>query len=410
MLRAEDKQAAGAKTKGDGHLLRLIGLALPAAILILGIFSPRKEDLSPSYLIAFTGLLVGMVVVDLTAPQEDSPLWRRLLWLGAELALSFFIVRVQGTLVRPALIYLLPASRALLMFGGRYGLLLSLTVWLVYGVNVGLYAWPERLGEFRNYLLFLLAPYVLAVVLTMATLRQAADRRHVQTLYEQLRTAHEQLQALHRHAREAAITEERNRLAREIHDSLAHYLTVINVQLEAAEKLGIVQLDRAMEQVRRARRLAIECLQEVRHSVAAMRASTWEELSLPRALSRLATEFSESTGITVQLQLEVPDDVRLGSETAMALYRVAQEGLTNVQKHARATTVHLSLSAGDGNFELAVEDDGIGPPENGTNDRSGFGLLGLRERVELLGGHLTFGRASRGGSRLAVVLSIGEAP
>jgi signal transduction histidine kinase len=314
---------------------------LPAAVWILGIVSPPREGLSPAYLGSFTALLVALVVVDQTAPGERSPLWQRLLWLGAELALSFLVVRVHGTLIRPALIYLLPASRALLMFGERSGLALSLSVWLAYGLNVGLYAWPDRLGEYPSYLSFFLAPYVLAVVLTLGTLRQAAARRQVQTLYDELRLAHEQLQALHEQAREAAVAEERNRLAREIHDSLAHYLTVINVQLEAAEKLGPDRADRALEQVRRARRLAVECLQEVRRSVAALRAANLEELSLPRALSKLATEFRESTGLAVQLELAVPDDVRLAPETALALYRAAQEGLTNVQRHARAASVHL---------------------------------------------------------------------
>ena len=227
-------------TTDDRRLLRLAGLALPAAVWVLGVFSPPRGGLSPEYLVTFSALLAALVVVDQTAPREDAGPWRRLLWLGAELALCWLVVRLHGTLIRPALIYLLPASRALLMFRRR-GLALGLLVWLAYGLNVGLDAWPDRLGEyFPNYFSFFLAPYVVAVVLTLAPLRQVADR-----------------------------------LAREIHDSLAHYLTVINVPLEAAEKLGPAQ-PRALESVRRARRLALECLWEVRRSVAALRAATLE--------------------------------------------------------------------------------------------------------------------------------------
>jgi signal transduction histidine kinase len=387
-------------TTDDRRLLRLAGLALPAAVWVLGVFSPPRGGLSPEYLATFSALLAALVAVDQTAPREDAGPWRRLLWLGAELALCWLVVRLHGTLIRPALIYLLPASRALLMFPRR-GLALSLLVWLAYGLNVGLDAWPDRLGEyFPNYFSFFLAPYVVAVVLTLATLRQVADRRRVQALYDELRGAHEQLQTLHRRARDAAVAEERNRLAREIHDSLAHYLTVINVQLEAAEKLGPAQ-PRALESVRRARRLALECLREVRRSVAALRAATLEELSLPRAVDKLAREFAESTGIAVELRLAAPDDVRLAPEAAQALYRVAQEGLTNVQRHARAATVCLSLAAHNGGVELAVQDDGVGPSAESGHATDGFGLLGLRERVELLGGRLSFGRAPSGGSRLA---------
>ena len=95
-------------------------------------------------------------------------------------------------------------------------------------------------------------------MLTLATIRQAADRRRLQALYDELSLAHDELQALHRQARQLAVeTEERNRLAREIHDSLAHYLTVVNLQLEAAEKLGERSGGQGLEQVRRARRLTI---------------------------------------------------------------------------------------------------------------------------------------------------------
>jgi signal transduction histidine kinase len=391
----------------DRRLLRLAGLALPAAVWVLGLFSLPRGGLTPTYLVTFTGLLLALVAVDQTAPSERAACWRRLLWLGAELALCFLVVSTHGTLIRPALIYLLPTSRALLMFGERRGLIATLFVWIVYGANVAIDGWPDRLAEYYpNYFSFFLAPYAVAVVMTLATMRQAADRRRVQGLYDELRQAHEQLQKLHQQARAAAVTEERNRLAREIHDSLAHYLTVIAVQLEAAEKLGRSQPERARAEVLRARRLTVECLQEVRRSVAALRTATLDELSLPGALGRLADEFSENTGLAVRLELSVPAEIRPPPDAALALYRAAQEGLTNVQRHARASTVSISLAARNGGLELAVQDDGVGPVE-AESDHAGFGLLGLRERVELLGGHLAFERAAAGGSRLTVTVPSG---
>jgi signal transduction histidine kinase len=392
----------------DRRLLRLAGLALPAAVWVLGLFSPPPGGSTPSYLVAFTGLLAALAVVDATAPRRDAPAWRRLLWLAAELAICFAVVRLHGTLIRPALVYLLPVSRALVLFGERRGLALSMSVWLAYGLNIGLYAWPDRLGEFPNYLSFMLPLYVVAIVLTVAGLRQADDRRNLQRLYDELREAHEQLQAMHAQARELAVTQERNRLAREIHDSLAHYLTVINVQLEAAERLGPDQIDRARRAVHRARRLTVQCLQDVRHSVAALRASAFEELSLPRALRALAVEFAESTDIAIELDLGLPDEVRLAPETALALYRAAQEGLTNVQRHAAGSRVLVSLARNNGSVELTIQDDGRGPtldPGQGEPSPDGcFGLLGLGERVELLGGRVWFGRGPEGGARLVVVV------
>jgi signal transduction histidine kinase len=283
-------------------------------------------------------------------------------------------------------------------------LLISLSVWLVYGSNVALAVLPGRVMEFTNYFSFFLAPYVLAVVLTLALLRQGADRERLQALYDELRAAHDELQILHRQAEESAVNRERNRLAREIHDSVAHYLTVVNLQLEAVEKLGPAHPDRAVREARKARRLTVECLQEVRRSVAALRSATLEDLSLSGALRKLVSDFSENTGMQVQLELDIPDDLQLAFDARLALYRAAQEGLTNVQRHARARTARVLLARENGHVELAVEDDGIGP---GTaKSDGGFGIVGLRERVELLGGQLGFGGAPAGGSRLAVSLPV----
>jgi signal transduction histidine kinase len=260
-----------------------MGWGLPIAVWLLAFFASQWEDLSGVNRGVFTALLMVLVLVDQIAPTSPSfPLRRRLFWLGAELALCFFVVYVHGSLGRVSLIYLLPASRALFLFGERNGLLLSLSVWAGFSTNIGLEVWPNLLREYPNYLAFLLGPYILGVVLTLVALRQSAARRHAEALYQDLCQAHQQLQVLHQQAQELAVTQERNRLAREIHDSIAHYLTIINVQLEAAEKLGNDQFENALNYVQRARRLTVECLQEVRSSVASLRAPTLEHLSLPR--------------------------------------------------------------------------------------------------------------------------------
>jgi signal transduction histidine kinase len=293
------------------------------------------------------------------------------------------------------------------MFGERRGLPFSLVIWPAYTLNVGLDIWPDRLHEYPNYLLILLVVWAAAVLPVFASLRQSAARRHVEALYAELRTAHEQLAVLHQRAREAAVAEERNRLAREIHDTLAHYLTVVNVQLEAAEKLAPNQPARSLEAVGRARRLTLECLQETRRSVGALRAATIEELALPGALVQLTREFGESTGIDVTLDLGNVATLRLSPEAAQALYRTVQEALTNVQRHAHATHARVTIAAPNGVVTLRVEDDGVGPkPYQDADAREGFGLIGLRERVALLGGQLDFGPGHHAGACLTVTLPI----
>jgi signal transduction histidine kinase len=390
----------------DRTIFDVAGIALPVTVWLLGIVLPPRGGLTPAYLLADSALLVAIVGVDRSLPSPTAPSGRRALWLAAELILCLLVVGVQGNLTRTALVYLLPASRALLMFRGRVGMFLSLAVWAPFSLNVVQALGLEKLGELPTYLTLLAAPYIVAVILTRATLRQSADRQRLQALFDRLQQAHRELQALHQKARETAVAEERNRLAREIHDSIAHYLTVVNLQLEAAEKLGTDQPARASEQVRRARRLTLECLQEVRRSVAALRAASLEELALPRALDKLVGEFAETTGIQAELDVALADQIPLPPETSLALYRVAQEGLTNVQRHARARHVSLTLERRNGDLVLAVRDDGVGPGADDGKGHAGFGLLGLRERVELLGGQLTFGAAAPRGSRLAATVPL----
>jgi signal transduction histidine kinase len=392
----------------DRRLVQRAGLVLPAAVWVLGLVSPPRDGLSVGYVATFTLLLAATALVDQTAPSNTAPVWVRLAWLLVEVVLCSQVVRVQGSLIRPALIYLLPVGRAILLFGERAGLLASLLVWLAYAINILPGAWPDNLGDFPNYFSFFLAPYAVAVILSLAIVRQERARHHIQGLYDELRVAYQDLRALHEEARVAAVAEEPNRLAREIHDSLAHYLTVANVQLEAAVKLGVDHPGPAFQHVQRGRRLILDCLQDVRRSVAALRAATLEELALERALQRLVAEFSQATGLRVQLTIGLPRDLALAPEVAHAVHRAAQEGLTNVHRHARASTVNVTLRGSIEGVTLAIEDDGIGVAS--WNDRGepsmGYGLIGLRERVALLDGQVSFGPAEGGGSRLSVYLPL----
>jgi len=383
---------------------------LPAAVWILGIVSPPREGLTPSYLIVYTALLIAVAVVDQTMPPASASAWRRLAWIVAEVLLCGLVVRTQGTLIRPALLYMLPVGRSILLFGERAGLLVSMLVWVAYSLNIAPGAWPANLGDFPNYLSFFLAPYAVAAILSLAIVRQERTRQRMQKLYDELSVAHAQLQAMHQQVRGAAVAQERNRLAREIHDSLAHYLTVVNVQLEAAEKLGAARAEAALEHVRRARRLTLDCLQDVRRSVGAMRASTLEELALEPSLRRLPADFADSTGLDVQLDCGRHDSMPLAPELAQALYRAVQEGLTNVHRHAHAAHVQINLRDARDSVVLEICDDGraSAEPTNGhAAGSSGYGLLGLRERVALLDGELVFGPApDRAGSRLRISLPL----
>ena len=233
------------------------------------------------------------------------------------------------------------------------------------------------------------------IVFVVVFMRVAASEREART---KLAQANHQLRERAAQIEDLATTKERNRLAREIHDSLGHYLTVVNVQIKAAQTILAHDRPRALDHLAKAQTLTQEGLAEVRRSVAALRASPIESRPLPEALANLAEQW-KAAGVRTQFAI-VGTIRRLTPQASLALYRAAQEALTNVGKHAQASTVDIRLEYGNQLVRLRVRDDGVG------SDRSegGFGLLGARERVQLLNGELHVRTAPGEGFSLTVEL------
>jgi signal transduction histidine kinase len=220
----------------------------------------------------------------------------------------------------------------------------------------------------------------------------------VQRLACELSDANGKLREYAVQAEELAVTRERNRLAREIHDTLGHYLTVVNVQIEAARVMLDRDPDKVRDSLQKAQLLTQEGLQDIRRSVSSLRASPLDNKNLVEAL-RQAVEAVRASGLAAELEL-IGECRTLSRPAELTLYRAAQEGLTNVQKHAQAASVRLVLDFSDATrTRLTVTDDGVGSVEKTGH---GFGLLGLRERAHLVGGALKIRTASSAGFALEV--------
>jgi len=178
------------------------------------------------------------------------------------------------------------------------------------------------------------------------------------------------------------MTQERNRIAREIHDSLGHTLTIVNVQIEAARVVMGSDPDRALDALNKAQDLTQKGLTRVRESVAALRESPVSKRPLGEAIASLVQE-AQSSGIVTEFKV-AGEPQTLENKVALALYRAAQEGLTNVRRHARASRVDVLLDFQPAEVRLEVRDNGVGAAKTSE----GFGLLGIRERMQLLGGGL----------------------
>jgi signal transduction histidine kinase len=237
----------------------------------------------------------------------------------------------------------------------------------------------------------------------MASAEEA--RQETQRLLAELRVAHRQLQDYAAQVEELAVAEERNRLAREMHDTLGHRLTVSAVQLEGAQRLIPRDPERAANMVGTVREQVREALGELRSAVATLREPLETDLPVTAALHRLATSFDGATNLTVQLDLpaELPP---LSNAQRLALYRAAQEALTNVQRHARAQQVWVRLETQQNCVSLTVSDDGIGFPAE--TKEAAFGLHGMRERAAHLGGDLQLRSWEGGGAQVKFILPLIE--
>ncbi|MCU0493492.1 MAG: sensor histidine kinase [Chloroflexaceae bacterium] len=210
--------------------------------------------------------------------------------------------------------------------------------------------------------------------------------------------------------REAGVLEERQRLARDIHDTLAQNFTSIVMHLEAAEAGLPAEAGSARQHVEQARRSAREGLSESRRLVGALRPELLEGASLPEALGRLAQQWSGASGVAATAT--VTGTVRpLPPQLEVTLLRVAQEALANVRKHAQASNVTLTLSFMDDELILDVQDDGVGfdpnQPHRSNGQNGGYGLTSMRERVGQLGGTLSVESAP--GEGTTVVVEVGTA-
>ncbi|MEO3809500.1 sensor histidine kinase [Sphaerisporangium sp. B11E5] len=233
--------------------------------------------------------------------------------------------------------------------------------------------------------------FTLGVVLALSMAAVAVSARRAQARLEE---SHARLAAYAGRVAELTAATERNRLAREIHDSLGHHLTAIGIQLEKSS--AFLDRDRAAAEraLADARWSAARALAEVRQSVRTLR-EDGEPFSLGAALTDLVRH---DPSVTVDISGE---ESRYTPAVLTVLYRAAQEALTNARRHAAATRVTLSLTCGESEARLVVADDGRGLPPSPPD---GYGLRGMRERVRPLGGDVTVTGAPGTGTTVTVTI------
>lgn len=295
--------------------------------------------------------------------------WTGLAYLTVQMTLSTFLMILTGPGIGNTIMVLLALVQSTRI----------LPLWLVLVfcshllvAHLGMEHWQDVAREGVG----LFVAGVGVVLITRVAVNERTLRAEKEALAKELEGANQQLRRHAQQAEELAAMRERNRLARDIHDGLGHHLTAAHVQLRAAQAVLPQNPDKAAAALEKARTLIQDALGEVRQSVQALRVIRHP---LHQALHVLVQDAEG------RVKLRVTGGVRkLPEDIEDNLYRVAQEGLTNIRKHAGQAHASVTLAYKVGAVELSIQDNG-----RGSVDLSGgFGLTGIRERVEASGGEL----------------------
>lgn len=377
-----------------GHIAFLVTALAALASAAVGLFA--RQQIAELLLLGGLGalfVLTGTLGNDWCQRLKSQRIVTLYFAIQVLLANAIIVIGREQALV--ALILFPLAAHGVMMLSSRGSYLLGTLLVVTALVSFGALESGRLISTVVGGLA-LTAGVVFSMVFTKVAVRENIARAEVERLNLELATANRKLREYAAQVQELAVANERNRLAREIHDSLGHYLTVINVQLEAAGQVFEHDPQKAVAAVRKAQTLAQEGLTDIRRSVAALRSAPLDNRPLPKAIENLVAEL-QASGMVAQFHLEgdLPD---LSPQVELTLYRAAQEALNNVRKHAHASRVDVVLTAMPDRLRIVVSDNGVG----GKRTDGGFGLLGVRERVKLLGGTFVAQPLSNGGFEFAV--------
>jgi signal transduction histidine kinase len=244
--------------------------------------------------------------------------------------------------------------------------------------------------EFIRFISFLLVGYVIARITQQL-------RRERQALQE----ANQKLEHYVGTLEQLTVSRERNRVARELHDTLAHTLSGVAVQLEAVDSLWSNDRQQAHDILQHSLKATRDGLTETRKAIEALRATPLVDLGLVHALRAYAQATAERTGFG--LSLELPDRLEgLPSEVEQCFYRIGQEALENISRHAQASSVQVRLARSASGLRMEISDNGVGFDLQSSESGRHFGLQGMHERAQVIGAVLEITSRPGGGTQLSL--------
>lgn len=324
----------------------------------------------------------------------------KVVYTALEIGLIFYGTRLGYLHILPTL-YLIVVMRSCFLFKlvGR---------WIVTGIVFILFLSdqykyiirsvpqdPEQQIHFGMHIVAETLVFGLGVFFVLQLTNKILSERQIR---QKLAQAHEQLQEYAQKIEELATVQERNRIARDIHDSLGHALTSLNIQMQTAVKLWEKEPVQAHSFLTQAQSLGKTAMQEVRKSISTLREDAKEEPPLETRIETLVDDFRRGTGLLICTN--ICRCGRVSKPVAKTIYRTVQEALTNIFKYAEATEVTIELQTTSTELSLTVEDNGKGfDPQQ---QRSGFGLQGMQERITSVDGQFQLITSPGEGCRIEV--------
>ncbi len=327
-----------------------------------------------------------------------------LLYLGVQSALAFTMTLVTGSSALSYGLYMALVGEAIgALRKPLYKVAAVITFLLLSAVSVILVAHEQTTLTW----LFIIIPMTLFVVIyTTLYGRESEARQKAQQLAEELEMANRQLAEYTGEIEALTLVNERERMARELHDTLAQGLAGLILQLEAADlHLSSGRVERAQAIVQQAMGRARTTLAEARRAIDDLRSGEHTRVALERTLREEAERFSQSTGIPCELNLSLPEELPAGLEDSVC--RMVAEGLTNVARHAQAQRAWVRIVVVDRQLQIEIGDDGCGfDPKQVGHTPGHYGLLGIRERARLVGGTLAVSSKPGQGAVLKLALPL----
>ena len=358
----------------EGHGLRWFAGALLAGFALLYSTERWISKWFAGYLHVYLAIQTGLALVILLLPPQH------------------FISAGLGLVLSAQAVLLLPGRQAYGWIGAFIGVMLF-----------GLVTGQGLLNGLTLGLLYI-GGYLFTGAYAGAVGRATASQHRSEALLSDLQEAHEQLQMYAIQAEQLAVVEERQRLARDLHDSAIQALYGLVLSAEgAARKLAEGQVALVGERLQEIRRTAHAALHEMRSLIFELRPPDLEKDGLVAALQARLDSVEDRAGVRTSLAVE--GDGRLSHSLESGLYRVVQEALNNALKHSGAKQVTVSLNIGPEQVALEVADDGIGFDPQAAQTRGGLGLRGMQERAEELGGRLSLQSGPSQGTRIRLEVS-----